>query len=195
MAEEIEEVPEEEQEEDSGKKKKGDKMSLGAIIGIIAGVILLQVILIVAIVQIFFSDSDDQKPTREMADGEYELTEEELEVKEFLSNEENMRYMETGKIVTNPKLSKNYVAINVGLDYSPRPEVAEEELDAASTKMIKLNAKIKSDIIMLIGQMDTEELQQKRNLLPGIIKDSLAEKFKSEKLLLREVLISEFVIQ
>jgi len=202
MAEDINpEAQETPEVEKPKKKKKSDKMSMPAIIGIIAGVILLQVVLIMVVVQVFFSTGESEEKSENAGNSEVvdteeaEPAEEDGEERDFFTDDSNKLYLETGKIVTNPKLSSKYVAVNVGLIYIPKESVEAEDLAESSPMMMKLLAEVKSKIIMTIGSMLPEELQENRDLMPEIFREELKPIFKEKDIYLREVLISEYIMQ
>jgi flagellar basal body-associated protein FliL len=201
MAEDIQEQPAEEQAPAKKEKKKDGKMSLPLIIGIIAGVVVLQVVIILVVVNVFFSEPDTGDETAEgsnteMIEGEpRELSEDEIAEREFFTDDTKKKYMETGKIVTNPRDSYKYVALNVGLMYIPKESVEEEMLADGSDMIMKLQAEIKSRIIMTIGSMTPEELQSNRDILTNILKEELKPIFRERDIYLRKVLISEYIMQ
>jgi len=135
---------------------------------------------------------------------ELDKTFKELEEEEYFETEEGVSYMETDRIVTNPKFSTRFAVIRLGLSY--REKVAEGEGEAeggheeakegeVDHKAQKYQAQIKSIINDMIGTMTEEEIQQQRQNLPIIIKEKLTPVFKKQKKYLRDVLIVEFIIQ
>ena len=106
--------------------------------------------------------------------------------------------METGRIITNPKLSEKFAVINLGLSYREKvgeEESSEESADAPDAKALKMEAQIKSILNNMIGSMTEEEIQHQRQNLSTIVKEKLTPLFKKNKMFLREVLIVEFIIQ
>lgn len=126
----------------------------------------------------------------------------ELEEEEYFETEEGVGYIETDRIVTNPKFSTRFAVLKLGLSYrekvNPDEEKEEEEkpkegeVDPAAQKM---QAQIKSIINNMIGSMTEEELQQQRSNLAIIVKEKLTPVFKKHKMFLRDVLIVEFIVQ
>lgn len=131
---------------------------------------------------------------------ELDKTYKELEEEEYFDTEEGVSYIETDRIVTNPKFSTRFAVLKLGLSY--REKVGEEEKEEeekkegeVDQKSMKMQAQIRNIINNMIGTMTEEELQQQRSSLPIIVKEKLTPVFKAHKMFLKDVLIVEFIIQ
>jgi hypothetical protein len=131
---------------------------------------------------------------------EIDETYKELEEEEYFETEEGVEYMETDRIVTNPKFSTRFAVLKLGLSYrikvnDEEEEKEEEEVEGEDPKVMKMQAQIRNIINNMIGSMTEEELQQNRQNLQIIVKEKLTPIFKKHKMFLRDVLIVEFIIQ
>lgn len=216
MAENEEEV---QQPEKPVKKKKssGGGLSLPVMIAIGVGTLVIIVVVILFAISYMVNNIMDQrigelatdssgvtqhadKPKEKGNDAreEIEKTWQELEEEEYFGDQKGVKYMETGRIITNPKLSEKFAVINLGLSYREKvgeEESSEESADAPDAKALKMEAQIKSILNNMIGSMTEEEIQHQRQNLSTIVKEKLTPLFKKNKMFLREVLIVEFIIQ
>jgi flagellar basal body-associated protein FliL len=183
MAKEIEE-----NQEAPSPKATSKKMKLLVLIGIIGGVVVLQAIIIVLFIYFFItptisSDGEGGKSvqTKKHNTGDEERTED---------KDANLKFVETGRITTNPKMSTKFVVINLGLEFKAKEEGSGEE--NLSPKMM---AKIKGVVNQVLGSYLVEELHAKRDSIGIILKNDLKITFNEENYLLKDVILQEFLIQ
>lgn len=205
MAEEVEEIEglDDKKESDKSKKKKGG-MSLPVMIGIGVGAIVVQVVLIIVVVNFVLPKSggeEDKHKTEKMKEKEKAKSEDEKffegdsEEEDFFAEEKERKYLETDKIITNPKGSTKFVVVNLGLEYKFKPDVPEPEQAPDSDLMKKLMARLKTTVIQDIGSKSVDEIHNSRSTYNIEIKDKLKPVFKESKIFLRNVYIVEFIIQ
>lgn len=205
MADEIEDFEglEEKQEPEKAKKKKGG-MSLPVMIAIGVGAIVVQVVLIIVVVNFVLPKSGDDashKKTEELTEKQKQKQEDEkffegdTEEEDFFAEEKERKYLETDKIITNPKGSTKFVVVNLGLEYKFKPDVPEPEQAADSDLMKKLMARLKTTVIQDIGSKSVDEIHNSRSTYNTMIKEKLKPVFKESKIFLRNVYIVEFIIQ
>lgn len=204
---------EELQEPEKKKKKKGSSLSIPMIVAIVFGVIVINIMLVIAVIKIWMPDATATVPTdgdkTEMVkkdndksseegdeDDGYTLSELDEEELEFLEKESKRKYMETEDITTNPKASSAFVIIQLGIKFVANEELDPKLLSAESDYMKKLMGNTRAMIIKEIGQHTADELLENgRAVLPDIFKKSLKPLFKEKKLFLREITITKFMVQ
>lgn len=112
-----------------------------------------------------------------------------------------MKYIETGRITTNPLNSDQFVVVNLALKFSARDEKAMKEIfgegggEGGVILPPEIMAPMRSKINQVLGSMTVAELQQRRNNLAQEFKDSLKIIFSTHQLILNEVFLQEFIIQ
>lgn len=192
------------QEPEKAKKKKKEGMSLPIMIAIAVGVIIVQVVLIVVVVNFLSPKSEseqiaekDKKKTESLKKkaSEDEFFQEDTEEEDFFAQEKERKYIETDKIITNPKGSSKFVVINLGLEYKFKPDVPETEQTPDSDLMRKVMAKLKALVIQDLGSHTLEEISNQRAEYNTTLRDKLRPIFKESKIFLRNVYIVEFIIQ
>lgn len=205
MADEFDNLDDGLQEpEQAGKEKKGgNKMMM--YIGIGVGALILNVAIIIVLVKFVFNSSGGEdehgKKSKIAAVKHGEESEEEGghgdedAEKEFFASEKERKFLELGRITTNPKNSGKFIVISVGCVYREKAHLSEEDAKPDSEYMRKLIAKVKSTIINEIGQMSVEEIQAKRPNLEIIFRDRLRPIFKEKQIFLREIILNEFILQ
>lgn len=204
MADEFDNLEDGLQEpEQAGKEKKGgNKMMM--YIGIGVGALILNVAIIIVLVKFVFNSSGEEghdkkskianvKHGEESEDGGGHGDED--AEKEFFATEKERKFLELGRITTNPKNSGKFIVISVGCVYREKAHLSEEDAKPDSEYMRKLIAKVKSTIINEIGQMSVEEIQAKRPNLEIIFRDKLRPIFKEKQIFLREIILNEFILQ
>lgn len=205
MAQEIDEFDglDENQEPEKSKKKKGG-MSLPVMIGIGFGAIVVQVVLIIVVVNFVLPKSgadEANHKSEKMTEKQKQKSEDEkffegdTDEEDFFAEEKERKYLETDKIITNPKGSTKFVVLNLGLEYKFKPEVPEPERAADSDLMKKLMARLKTTVIQDIGSKSVDEIHNSRSTYDVMIKEKLKPVFKESKIFLRNVFIVEFIIQ
>ncbi len=200
-----------EPEKQSKKKKKGKGgMSVPVVIGMIIGILVVNVALVFLIMKFLFvpeptvmTDSTGKiiqiKPSGDDDDGDdYEPSELDDEESEFFTNESKGKFFETDRIMTNPRSSTKAVMVKLGVEY--RPKMSEEEelekLKADSDFMIKVMAYTRSVVINELGKMSEEfMLNSPKDSLALIFRDKLKSYYKERKMFLRKIQITEFIVQ
>ncbi|MCO5249855.1 MAG: hypothetical protein M9949_00350 [Candidatus Kapabacteria bacterium] len=194
------------QEPEEPKKKAG--LSLPVIIGIGAGVLIILVVVILFAVKMMLNSVVGTQP------GDTQTTEQEhkqVEDKD-LSNveyykrmaeedkisENDSKYMETGRITTNPRASTQFVVVNLGLSYRTGLGVDDEAKKEAESddQKRRFEALIRNAVNNQIGDMSVGELQQiRRDSLTSIFKERLVPVFINNRIFLRDVILVEYIIQ
>lgn len=190
------------QEPENPIKKKKEGMSMPMMIGIGVGALVLNIVIIIVLVKFVFNGNSNTQNDKKGKTSHSKASEEESsssesndEEKEFFENEEKRKFLELGRITTNPKGANKFVVVSVGCVYREKGEIKKEDLKPESEFMRKLLAKSKSVIINEIGSTTVEEIQNKRPNLESIFRDRLKPVFKERQLFLREVIINEFILQ
>ena len=184
----------ERQEPEKPKRQSTGSMKLPMLIGIIAGVVVIQAIIIVVVMNIFLKPSYAPADTQGGKTEQKKVEKDESPKEGESSDDVNMQFIETGRITTNAKSSDKFVVLNLGLEFKAQGEEEPSEKEGGTLSPI-MNAKIKGTINGIIGSMAIEDLQAKRDSLSFIIKDRLKPVFKSNKMFLKDVIIQEFIIQ
>ncbi|MCX6148098.1 MAG: hypothetical protein NTW25_12755 [Candidatus Kapabacteria bacterium] len=188
------------QEPEVPVKKKKEGMSMPMMIGIGVGALILNIVIIIVLVKFVLpggGSSHDEKKIKSHS----KVSEEEAggeagdEEKEFFALEKERKFLELGRITTNPKGSSKFVVVAIGCVYRQGKDFEKENEKLESEYMRKLLAKTKSVIINEIGNTTVEEIQAKRSNLESIFRDRLKPVFKDKQLFLREIIINEFILQ
>lgn len=110
-----------------------------------------------------------------------------------------IKYIETGRITTNPLNSDQFVVVNLGLRfYSTNEKVLKEligESEHGGNLPPEIMGQLRGKINQILGSLTVAELQQRRNQLANEFKDSLKTIFSNHELVLGEVYLQEFIIQ
>lgn len=226
MADEEKKAPpkaEDKQEPEKPKKKKregGGGLSLPVMIIVGLGAIVIQVALVVAVLKFVFPQPADQShgsDSTAVAKGHGEekkdkpkKAEEEInydEYEDIFSRMEKVLFVETGKIITNPKgASSVFVVTNFALEFKmmdPDKKDLAKMLYDEKSKMIKeeeiyvkkLMAATRNTINRLIASYSMEELQAKRQELTDNVRVQLRPIFREYELVILRVQLLEFIIQ
>jgi hypothetical protein len=194
------------QEPEEPKKKAG--LSLPVIIGIGAGVLIILVVVILFAVKMMLNSvvgtqpvdiqttEQQHKPVedKDISDVEYYKR----MVDEDKISDNDSKYMETGRITTNPRASTQFVVVNLGLSYRTGLGVDDAAKKAAETddQKRRFEALIRNAINNQIGDMTVGELQQiRRDSLTSIFKEKLVPVFIYNRIFLRDVILVEYIIQ
>jgi flagellar basal body-associated protein FliL len=194
------------QEPEEPKKKAG--LSLPVIIGIGAGVLIILVVVILFAVKMMLTSvvgtqpvdiqttEQQHKPVedKDISDVEYYKR----MVDEDKISDNDSKYMETGRITTNPRASTQFVVVNLGLSYRTGLGVDDAAKKAAETddQKRRFEALIRNAINNQIGDMTVGELQQiRRDSLTSIFKEKLVPVFINNRIFLRDVILVEYIIQ
>ncbi len=194
------------QEPEEPKKKAG--LSLPVIIGIGAGVLIILVVVILFAVKMMLNSVVGTQP------GETQTTEQEhkqvedkdlsdVEYYKRMAEEDKIsdndsKYMETGRITTNPRSSTQFVVVNLGLSYRTGLGVDDEAKKEAESddQKRRFEALIRNAVNNQIGDMTVGELQQiRRDSLTSIFKERLIPVFINNRIFLRDVILVEYIIQ
>lgn len=188
----------EEKDFESGtQKKKG--LSFPIIIAIIAAGVIVLVVTIIFVISIMMNNMK-QSIIEVTGKG---TTEQKQSSKEKDSNKDKdddlskYEYFETGRIVTNPLNSTQYVVVNLGIFYSKMNAKEEQEPDKEflENQLKRINAIIKHQVNSHVGDSDISAIQIPRDSLVIKFKDKLIPSFRAEKLKLKDVILVEFIIQ
>ncbi len=119
--------------------------------------------------------------------------------------DENAEYFETGRITTNPRMSSNFVVINLGLFFIKEksgeeeapPEGEGKEATATSFSPFgkKFDGMLRNIVNSQIGSMSLEELQIPRDSISKVFIEKLKPLFRQQKTKLKEIAIVEFIVQ
>ena len=215
-----EQMPEAEnvqQPEDPKPKKKKKGLSLPLIIGISLAALIILVGGTLGAVYIMVSNMVQNTNTEQTQNGgeakENENKEQKIEedfsvdenysyLKNVVKNQsKNIRYMELGEIITNPKNSGQFVVMDIGIEFVaydengevlPVTEGGEEESSFFKENQL---AKLRGRVNNVLWSMSVEELQQKRSKMPGVIENKFEPVFKKNRAVIKEVVILRFIIQ
>lgn len=216
-------MAEEEKQKPEKVKKKSKGLSLPIMIGIgvialavlIGGIlfgvnIMINSVLDARLAEVNVTDGEggekdgehgDKEHDKEHSDEEHEeeMDPEEMAEDEFFNGDEGVSFKETGRVITNPKGSTQFVVVNLGLVIREKGEGEEgheeSEEGELSLKEVKMNAQVKHVINTVIGNLTLAELQEQRNLLTEIFKAKLKPVYQENGIWLREVVMVEFIIQ
>ncbi|HYF02726.1 MAG TPA: flagellar basal body-associated FliL family protein [Patescibacteria group bacterium] len=183
---------EQEVHEEEAPKKSG--MSTVMLIGIIAGVVLLQVVIVFVIFKVFVSPSDTAEKKKEKKADTEEVAEEVSDEEESEEETPTRRVREVKEIVgtedmiLNPRgSSSRYIMVSLGLEVD----------DKEAVKLIedKLTIPIQHTTRMFISQYSVVDLERTSlvDSLPGQLRKKLQPYFGEHKL--RNVYFKKFIIQ
>lgn len=206
-----------EPEKPKRKKKEGGGLSLPVMIIVGLGAVVIQVVLVVAVLKFVFPQGEDAhasdstataKGQEEKKDEHGKKSEKEIDYDEYedvLSKMEDIHYVETGKIITNPKgASSIFVVANFALEFKKMDKENEElkkmiddkgEIKVEEPLYKKLMATTKNTINRLIASYTVEELQAKRLELTDQVKKELRPVYRDFELVIVKVNLVEFIIQ
>ncbi len=213
MAEEQQQGVQEPEMPTKKPKKSGGGLSTPVWIGIIAGGLIVNVVVIILAIKFFVvqplpteseagskehTEKVDKEHSSHDENSDSEESVDDLEEENVLHGDENVQFKETGRITTNPKGSTSFVILNLGLEY--REKHSEEDEgggghggggDAGPDPVM---ARVKGVINSTIGSLSIEELQD-REALRLKLKEEIRKVYKKHKIYLRDVVLVEFLIQ
>ena len=195
---------EEKQKPEKPKKSRDAGVSLPILLGIIGGVLVIFMAFIYFLVLPYLVEGlgGDQAAsggagTEAVADSagkkDGENPENE-ELSEFMADESMVHFVQTGRITTNPKQSSNFAVIDLGLEFIKK-EGIESHGEGENFSATKMNAKNKSTVTSVIGSYNDDWLLANRDSLSVILFDKLKPEFKENEMLLKDVILQEFIIQ
>lgn len=219
MAEELEEKQQPEKPE-----KKSKSLSLPLLIGIGAGGLVILLVAVFFIFSFLINDIVDKKLSNIDLAGSGEnselqseedhspskMTDEQywrkMEEDEIMSADNDMGELyETGRIITNPRNSSDFAVMNLAIYYRLPPRDEDDEAtkeenteDGASYVPIeikRLEPRLKSKIGTFIGTRTRAELDAIRPQLAEEIKEELTPMFKKNKIFLKNIEVTEYLIQ
>ncbi len=195
---------EEKQKPEKPKKSRDAGVSLPVLLGIIGGVLVIFMAFIYFLVLPYLveglggdntasagANSEEVADSEGKNDGENPENE---ELSEFMADESMMHFVQTGRITTNPKQSSNFAVIDLGLEFISKEEI-ESHGEGGNIFSPKMNAKIKSTVTSVIGSYSDDWLLANRDSLSVILFDKLKPEFKDNDMLLKDVILQEFIIQ
>lgn len=206
-----EEGKEQKQVPEKPKRRQTDT-GIIQLVGIIAGtVVIMVVVLFLAFKFLIYPDlkqltgggHTDSTATVEKSKEEIEKEEKKKadawmdeEDASFFENEENTHFVETGRITTNPRgTTKQFVVINLGLIYMTKPEESKGHETASKELQPTTVARIRHGVNMTLGRYSADELKLRQDSLPYFFKEQLKPIFRQGKMLLKDVIIQEIIIQ
>lgn len=211
MAEEQQQGVQEPEMPKKKPKKSGGGLSTPVWIAIIAGALIINIVTIILGIKFVVGDSTsaeseagskehtekvDKEHTDHSEESDEEKTYDELEEENVLHGDENVQFIETGRITTNPKGSTSFVILNLGLEY--REKHSEEGggggHGGGDGGPDPVMARVKGVINSTIGSFTVEELQD-REALRVKLRDEIRKVYKKHKIYLRDVVLVEFLIQ
>ena len=203
MAKEKEAEGTESQEKKTEEKppKKPGEMNLMKMLIMVGGTVVVLFILLIVVYMIIIKPDLQKMSTN--GEGK-DKTEEVKQAKddfnpEEIKKEENERFMSTGRITTNPSMSNQFVVVDLGLDFYVNEEQMKEikkEKPEESPLMLRPLSSVKGEVNNLLGSMTVQELQSiRRDSLQSIINAKLTRVFLSSKMVLKEAILQEFIIQ
>jgi hypothetical protein len=196
-------------------KKSGGGLSTPMWIGVIAGGLILNTVIIILAIRVFVEQptaavpQEGGKEHTEKVDNKHKSSDEhaeegdeesvdDLEEENVLHGDDNVEFMETGRITTNPKGSTSFVILNLGLEYRKKHTEGEEggggHGGGAPAGPDPVMARVKGVINNTIGSMTVEQLQD-REALRTKLRDDIRVVYKKHKIYLRDVVLVEFLIQ
>jgi hypothetical protein len=193
----------EKQASDKPKRNPGELGFMQILIFLGGTVVLLFVLLIIG--YFIFIKPDLQKITT--AGGEDKAktenvkkdSESETVNPDEFKKEENERFISTGRITTNPKMSTQFVVVDFGLDFYVSDLLGKsikKDKPEESSEMLKPLSAVKGEINNLLGSYTVEELQAiPRDSLQSRIKSRLINVFTQNKMMLKDAILQEFIIQ
>jgi flagellar basal body-associated protein FliL len=215
MAEENGEKQEPVKPEKKTKKKAslGAGLSLPIIIGAVAGLLVL--IAATVVISIFVASKfiapqhpaagedgkhaeKTEKHQEEDEENKDEIDLDMAEEEEFQKGMTGIHYVKTGRITTNPKGSSQFVVLNLGFEFRMKNkdnEWIEAEVTEEDPMVKHAMSKAKGAVNQVLGSMTVDELHNKRSEMPLILKEKLKDTFKKYRILLKDVIIEEFIIQ
>ncbi|OGU38095.1 MAG: hypothetical protein A2X61_06435 [Ignavibacteria bacterium GWB2_35_12] len=204
MAKEKEAEGAESQEKKTEEKppKKPGEMSLMKMLIMVGGTVVVLFILLIVVYMVVIKP-DLQKMS---VNGEGKTQTEEMKQEkdedfnpEEIKKEENERFMSTGRITTNPSMSTQFVVVDLGLDFYVNEEQMKEikkEKPEESPLMLRPLSSVKGEVNNLLGSMTVQELQSiRRDTLQSMINAKLVKVFLANKMVLKEAILQEFIIQ
>ncbi|MCL5991675.1 MAG: hypothetical protein M1419_06185 [Bacteroidetes bacterium] len=204
MAKEKEAEGTESQDKKTEEKppKKPGEMNLMKMLIMVGGTVVVLFILLIVVYMLIIKP-DLQKMS---VNGEGKAQTEEMKQAkdedfnpEEIKKEENERFMSTGRITTNPSMSNQFVVVDLGLDFYVNEEQMKEikkEKPEESPLMLRPLSSVKGEVNNLLGSMTVQELQSiRRDTLQRMINAKLTRVFLSNKMVLKEAILQEFIIQ
>ena len=204
MAKEKEAEGTESQEKKTEEKppKKPGEMNLMKMLIMVGGtVVVLFILLIVVYMLIIKPDLEKMSVNGEGKDKTEEMKQEKDGDfnPEEIKKEENERFLSTGRITTNPKMSTQFIVVDLGLDFYVNEEQMKEikkEKPEESPMMLKPLSSVKGEVNNMLGSYTVEELQSiSRDTLQSMINAKLVKVFLANKMVLKEAILQEFIIQ
>lgn len=177
------------QSQETKEKKSSGNLGLVPILGIVFGSLIILILATRFLFLPYIVESMGGGSKKED-----EKTKEEVKVDKKL-----VRFVETGRITTNPLNSDQFVVVNLALRFSARDEKTMKEVLGEGGEGTglppEIMAPIRSKVNQILGSLTVTELQQRRNNLANEFKDSLKTIFLNHNLFLNEVFLQEFIIQ
>lgn len=118
-----------------------------------------------------------------------------------LSDEDkkNMQFVETGRMMTNPRSSTNIIVLNLGIEFLPKDkdEIADIKKEGVNSMIMKkVLSRIQGTFQGKLGDMTLEEVQAvRKDTLSVLFKSYLEPVFKDYDMYLKSVMVKEFLIQ
>lgn len=193
------------------KPKKQGGISMTVVIGVVFGGLIVMVALIFVLFKFMIVPAINQAPAPAVGtegavavkehDNKKEHGDEEEEDADMSEEEEKkLVFMETGKIIANPKGNfEKYVILNMAMQFIPKDEKLVAELKKEADKVTewkKLLAGTKEIVTNTFGNYSVEEIgQMRKDSIKVMLFKQLKPLFKEEKIKLKSITLQEFLIQ
>lgn len=182
------------QEPEKPVVEKSGGMKLPVVIGIVAAALIVNVVLVFAVIKFVLAPG---QPTGKAQQETVQTKKSEESEEGSKENDKLTKFIETGRLTTNPKASSEFVVVNLGFVFRANNEEALKTLGEG--KEVKLPAtsmaKIKGIVNSVLGSYSSTELLTQRDSLAAIFKNSLKPVFKENQTVLKEVILQEFILQ
>ncbi|MCX7879852.1 MAG: hypothetical protein N2517_04240 [Ignavibacteria bacterium] len=182
------------------EKKQSSSLGLIHILAIVGGSLLILILATRFIFLPYIREALElQDPTKQEAKMKEEESRKKLDP--FADVDKKLiRFVQTGRITTNPLNSEQFVVVNLSFRFSAKDEkVLKESVieggEGSTTLQPEIMGRIRGKINQMLGSSTVQDLQQQRTNLPLIFKDSLKHIFEYHELNLGEVFLEEFIIQ
>ncbi|MBM2815549.1 MAG: hypothetical protein HW421_2311 [Ignavibacteria bacterium] len=226
MAKEDKKAEKQEPEKPPKKTREGG-MKLQVLISIIVGVLAVQGVIVYILIKFVFSAPADPKAQMSKAEQEKKVKMEEIDKEkkkreaemtsegsdeaDFLTNPEEIMNFETGQITTNPKSSSQFIVVNLLIEFRSKESKSFASAgkgegggggEKESGRMVSVDAaflnRIKGEVLMTLGDLTVDKLQDSRDTVKMIIRKRLIPIFMKsheKKMFLRDITFMEYLIQ
>lgn len=151
--------------------------------------------------------NEDEKAHKENSDEEDHNVNDKYEyLKNIVENQtKNLRYMELGEIITNPKNSDKFVVVDIGVEFVAYDETGEvipvaeggEGGEGEGSHFFEKRDmdKIREIVNKFIWSHTVEELNGQRGEMAGMLKEDFEEIYKENGGVIKDVIVLRFIVQ